>query len=113
MRPVKVSTFGHFLAQRAGTGERGGRKGAAQGAGGLPIAARLPGLSAPKCPKVAIPVALEDKSSVFLAEEDKPHENGNDHDERDDQRRARAPAGTVLPRRENGLATRWSREIAV
>ena len=54
MRPVKVSTFGHFLAQRAGTGERGGRKGAAQGAGARLAAARLLGLSAPKCPKVAI-----------------------------------------------------------
>lgn len=32
---VEVSTFGHFLVRRAGTGERGGEKGAAQG-GRLP-----------------------------------------------------------------------------
>lgn len=113
IRSIEVSTFGYFLARRAGTGEWGGGKGAAQGVGSLPIGARLPGFSAPKCPKAAIPIALEDKSSVFLVEEDKPHDNGNDHDERDDQRRTRAPAGTVLPRREDGLATRWSREITV
>ena len=55
--PIEISTFGHFLVRRAGTGGRGGGKGAAQGAGGLPIAARLPRPSAPKCPKVATPIA--------------------------------------------------------
>ena len=61
--PIKISTFGHFLVRRAGTGERGGGKGATQGAGGLSIAARLPGPSAPKCPKVAIPIAPKMRSS--------------------------------------------------
>ena len=48
-------------------GERGKGKGAAQGAGALPAAARLPGPSAPKCPKVAMPIAREDKLSGSLA----------------------------------------------
>ncbi|CDD41356.1 unknown [Collinsella sp. CAG:398] len=61
--PIEISTFGHFLARRAGTGERGGGKGATQGAGGLPIAARLPRPSAPKCPKVATPIAPKKKSA--------------------------------------------------
>ncbi len=62
--PIEISTFGHFLVRGgAGTGERGGGKGAAQGAGGLPIAARLPGPSAPKCPIVATPIAPKMKSS--------------------------------------------------
>ena len=55
--PIEISTFGHFLVRRTGTGERDGGKGTAQGAGGLSIAARLPRPSAPKCPKVAIPIA--------------------------------------------------------
>ena len=48
-------------------GERGKGKGAAQGAGARLAAARLPGPSAPKCPKAAIPIAREDKLSGFLA----------------------------------------------
>ena len=60
---IGIATFGHFLARRAGTGERGGGKGATQGAGGLSIAARLPRPSAPKCPIVATPIAPKMKSS--------------------------------------------------
>ena len=60
---IGIATFGHFLVRRAGTGERDGGKGAAQGAGCLPIAARLPGPSAPKCPKAAVPIAPKMKSS--------------------------------------------------
>ena len=61
--PIEISTFGHFLVRRTGTGERGGGKGATQGAGGLSIAARLPGPSAPKCPKAAVPITPKMKSS--------------------------------------------------
>lgn len=61
--PIEISTYGHFLVRRTGTGERGGGKGATQGAGGLSIAARLPRPSAPKCPKVAVPIAPKMKSS--------------------------------------------------
>ena len=60
---IEISTFGHFLVRRAGTGEQDGGKGAAQGAGGLSIAARLPRPSAPKCPKAAVPIAPKMKSS--------------------------------------------------
>lgn len=48
-------------------GRAGEGKGAAQGAGARLAAARLLGPSAPKCPKVAIPIAREDKLSGFLA----------------------------------------------
>lgn len=61
--PIEISTFGHFLVRRTGTGERGGGKGATQGAGGLSIAARLPRPSAPECPKAAVPIAPKMKSS--------------------------------------------------
>lgn len=60
--PIEISTFGHFLVRRTGTGERGGGKGATQGTGGLSIAAQLPGPSAPKCPIVATPIAPKMKS---------------------------------------------------
>lgn len=62
--PIEISTFGHFLVRRTGTGERGGGKGAAQGAGGLPIAARLPRPSAPEVPKSCNPNRPK-KKSVF------------------------------------------------
>ena len=54
--PREISTFGHWLALRASTGEQGGEKGAAQAVGALPDAAWLPGPSAPKCPKVAFSI---------------------------------------------------------
>ena len=63
IRPVEVSTFGHFPTCRAGRGERGEGKGAAQKAGALPDAALLPGPSAPKCPKAAIPIVPKIKSA--------------------------------------------------
>lgn len=65
--PVEVSTIGHFPTRRAGTGGRGEGKSPAQRAGSLPTAARLLGLSAPKCQKAAIPIAREDKLSGFPA----------------------------------------------
>ena len=56
------------LPDAAGEYGRAGKgKGAAQGAGARLAAARLLGPSAPKCPKVAIPIAREDKLSGFLA----------------------------------------------
>ena len=63
VRPVEVSTFGHFLTRRAGRGKRGEEKDAAQEAGALPAATRLPGPSAPKCPKAAIPIVPKIKSA--------------------------------------------------
>lgn len=60
--PIEISTFGHFLVRRTGTGERGGGKGATQGAGGLSIAARLP-RPPPKYPIVATPIAPKMKSA--------------------------------------------------
>ena len=66
IRPVEVSTFGHFRARRTGTGGRGEGEGAAQAAGALPDAARLPGPSAPKCPKAEIAIARKGKISASL-----------------------------------------------
>ena len=63
---VELSTFGHFAARTANTGERGESKTAGQGACVLPAAARLPGSIAVKCPKVAILVALDGEVSVSL-----------------------------------------------
>lgn len=63
---VELSTFGHFAARTANTGERGESKTAGQGACVLPAAARLPGSIAVKCPKVAILFALDGEVSVSL-----------------------------------------------
>lgn len=49
---VELSTFGHFAARTANTGERGESK--------------LPGPFAAKCPKVAITFALDGEVSVSL-----------------------------------------------
>ena len=64
---VEFSTFGHFPARTAGTGERGGRKSAVQRACALPAAARLLEPITAKCPKVAIPFTLDGKASDSLA----------------------------------------------
>lgn len=54
---VELSTFGHFAARTANTGERRESKITGQGACVLPAAAQLPGPFAAKCPKVAITFA--------------------------------------------------------
>lgn len=61
--PIEISTFGHFLVRRAGTGERGGGKGAAQGAGGFSIAARLPRPPRPEVPNSCNPNRPKKKSA--------------------------------------------------
>ena len=66
IRPVEVSTFEHSRAQRTGTGGRGEGEGAAQAAGTLPDAARLPDPSSPKCPKAEIAISREGKISASL-----------------------------------------------
>lgn len=63
---VELSTFGHFAARTANTGERSESKSAGQWACVLPAAARLPGSIAVKCPKVAILFALDGEVSVSL-----------------------------------------------
>lgn len=63
---VELSTFGHFAARTANTGERGESKSTGQGACVLPAAAQLPGPFAAKCPKVAITFALDGEASVSL-----------------------------------------------
>ncbi len=63
---VELSTFGHFAARTANTGERGESKSAGQMACVLPAAAQLPGPFAAKCPKVAITFALDGEVSVSL-----------------------------------------------
>ena len=63
---VELSTFGHFAARTANTGDRGESKTAGQGACVLPAAAQLPGPFAAKCPKVAITFALYGEVSVSL-----------------------------------------------
>ena len=63
---VELSTFGHFAARTANTGERGESKITGQGACVLPAAAQLPGPFAAKCPKVAITFALDGEVSVSL-----------------------------------------------
>lgn len=63
---VELSTFGHFAARTANTGDRGESKTAGQMACVLPAAARLLGPFAAKCPKVAITFALDGEVSVSL-----------------------------------------------
>ena len=63
---VELSTFGHFAARTANTGERGKSKSAGQVARVLPAAARLLGPFAAKCPKVAITFTLDGEASVSL-----------------------------------------------
>lgn len=63
---VELSTFGHFAARTANTGERSESKSAGQMACVLPAAAQLPGPFAAKCPKVAILFALDGEVSVSL-----------------------------------------------
>lgn len=63
---VELSTFGHFAARTANTGERSESKSAGQEACVLPAAARLLGPFAAKCPKIAITFALDGEASVSL-----------------------------------------------
>lgn len=63
---VELSTFGHFAARTANTGERGESKSTGHGSCVLPDTAQLLGPFAAKCPKVAILFALDGEVSVSL-----------------------------------------------
>ena len=67
--PIGIATFGHFLVQRAGTGERGGGKGAAQGGRRPPDRGAATQTLRPEVPKSCNPDRPEDEISVSLGSE--------------------------------------------